>query len=68
MATNGLQNGRIFSNWIGGESRPSHSGELFENRNPADRDERGHYNGAEDTMSDHGPVEAAYLEGIAAFA
>ena len=39
MATNGLQNGRIFSNWIGGESRPSHSGELFENRNPADRDD-----------------------------
>lgn len=36
--------------------------------NPADRDERGHYNGAEDTVSDHGPVEAAYLEAIAAFA
>ncbi|WP_339135150.1 RNA-binding protein [Streptomyces sp. f51] len=35
---------------------------------PADRDERGHYNGAEDTVSDHGPVEAAYLEAIAAFA
>ncbi|PKW12456.1 small subunit ribosomal protein S1 [Streptomyces sp. 1222.5] len=36
--------------------------------NPADRDERGHYTGAEDTVSDHGPVEAAYLEAIAAFA
>ncbi|MBT2370344.1 RNA-binding protein [Streptomyces sp. ISL-10] len=36
--------------------------------NPADRDERGHYIGAEDTVSDHGPVEAAYLEAIAAFA
>ncbi|MGW6007948.1 RNA-binding protein [Streptomyces sp. NPDC055210] len=35
---------------------------------PADRDERGHYNGVEDTVSDHGPVEAAYLEAIAAFA
>jgi len=39
MATNGLQNGRIFSNWIGGERRPSRSGDMFENRNPADRDE-----------------------------
>ncbi|MET9439013.1 hypothetical protein [Streptomyces sp. NPDC006551] len=36
--------------------------------NPAGRDERGHYLGAEDTVSDHGPVEAAYLEAIAAFA
>ncbi|MFF3018249.1 RNA-binding protein [Streptomyces sp. NPDC057939] len=35
---------------------------------PADRDERGHYAGAEDTDSDHGPVEAAYLAAIAAFA
>ncbi|MFK0256259.1 RNA-binding protein [Streptomyces sp. NPDC090445] len=35
---------------------------------PADRDERGHYTGAEDTDSDHGPVEAAYLAAIAAFA
>ncbi|MER6835321.1 RNA-binding protein [Streptomyces cellulosae] len=35
---------------------------------PADRDERGHCNGAEDTVSDHGPVEASYLEAIAAFA
>jgi small subunit ribosomal protein S1 len=36
--------------------------------NPADRDERGHHNGAEDTVSDHGPVEASYLEAGAAFA
>ncbi|WP_455361476.1 RNA-binding protein [Streptomyces sp. SYSU K21746] len=35
---------------------------------PADRDERGHFTGAEDTVSDHGPVEAAYLAAIAAFA
>lgn len=35
---------------------------------PADRDARGHYTGAEDTVSDHGPVEAAYLAAIAAFA
>ncbi|MGW6614212.1 RNA-binding protein [Streptomyces erythrochromogenes] len=35
---------------------------------PADRDERGHYTGTEDTDSDHGPVEAAYLAAIAAFA
>ncbi|MFF9854244.1 RNA-binding protein [Streptomyces litmocidini] len=35
---------------------------------PADRDERGHYTGAEDTVSDHGPVEAAYLAAIAVFA
>ncbi|MEU2509734.1 RNA-binding protein [Streptomyces sp. NPDC007863] len=35
---------------------------------PADRDERGHYTGAEDTVSDHGLVEAAYLAAIAAFA
>ncbi|MGW7072322.1 RNA-binding protein [Streptomyces sp. NPDC054855] len=35
---------------------------------PADRDERGHYTGAEDTACDHGPVEAAYLAAIAAFA
>ncbi|MYW70140.1 RNA-binding protein [Streptomyces sp. SID8379] len=35
---------------------------------PADRDERGRYAGSEDTVSDHGPVEAAYLEAIAAFA
>ncbi|MEU6758335.1 hypothetical protein, partial [Streptomyces sp. NPDC046685] len=35
---------------------------------PADRDQRGYYTGAEDTVSDHGPVEAAYLAAIAAFA
>ncbi|MFI8963048.1 S1 RNA-binding domain-containing protein [Streptomyces sp. NPDC053493] len=35
---------------------------------PAHRDERGHYTGAEDTVSDHGPVEEAYLEAVAAFA
>ncbi|WP_405456898.1 RNA-binding protein [Streptomyces sp. NBC_00101] len=35
---------------------------------PADRDGHGRYNGTEDTVSDHGPVEAAYLEAIAAFA
>ncbi|MEU9234434.1 hypothetical protein [Streptomyces subrutilus] len=35
---------------------------------PADRDEHGHYFGAEVAVSDHGPVEAAYLAAIAAFA
>lgn len=35
---------------------------------PADRDERGVYTGAEEAVSDHGPVEAAYLEAVAAFA
>ncbi|MEU2630670.1 RNA-binding protein [Kitasatospora sp. NPDC007106] len=35
---------------------------------PADRDEHGHYCGAEDAVSDHGPVEAAYLAAVAAFA
>ncbi|MFE0172464.1 RNA-binding protein [Streptomyces sp. NPDC059002] len=35
---------------------------------PADRDEHGHYTGAEDTVSDHGMVEAAYLQAVAAFA
>lgn len=35
---------------------------------PADRDARGHYTGPEDTVSDHGPVEAAYLQAVAAFA
>lgn len=33
-----------------------------------DRDERGHYIGGEDPVSDHGPVEAAYLQAAAAFA
>ncbi|MES9592287.1 MULTISPECIES: hypothetical protein [unclassified Streptomyces] len=35
---------------------------------PADRDEHGSYRGAEEAVSDHGPVEAAYLEAISAFA
>ncbi|MFF4324649.1 RNA-binding protein [Streptomyces sp. NPDC001568] len=35
---------------------------------PADRDGHGRYVGAEDSISDHGPVEAAYLRTIAAFA
>jgi small subunit ribosomal protein S1 len=35
---------------------------------PADRDERGSYVGPEPTVSDHGPVEAAYLQAVAAFA
>lgn len=36
--------------------------------NPADRDGCGHYTGPEDTVSDHGEVEAAYLRTVAAFA
>ncbi|MFI1400413.1 S1 RNA-binding domain-containing protein [Streptomyces sp. NPDC020681] len=35
---------------------------------PADRDEHGRYTGAEDTVSDHGEVEAAYLRAVEAFA
>ncbi|MFF7985939.1 S1 RNA-binding domain-containing protein [Streptomyces sp. NPDC007901] len=35
---------------------------------PADRDEHGHYTGAEDTVSDHGEIEAAYLRAVEAFA
>ncbi|GAB3119577.1 hypothetical protein GCM10027160_33880 [Streptomyces calidiresistens] len=35
---------------------------------PADRDEHGHYTGPEDTVSDHGPVEAAYLRAVGLFA
>ncbi|MEU8848011.1 S1 RNA-binding domain-containing protein [Streptomyces sp. NPDC048564] len=35
---------------------------------PADRDEHGHYIGTEDTASDHGEVEAACLQAVAAFA
>ncbi|MFJ9844162.1 RNA-binding protein [Kitasatospora sp. NPDC101155] len=35
---------------------------------PADRDERGHYVGTEDSESDHGPVEAAYLRAVEDFA
>ncbi|MFD9434726.1 S1 RNA-binding domain-containing protein [Streptomyces sp. NPDC060002] len=34
----------------------------------ADRDEHGHYTGAEPATSDHGPVEAAYLQAVAALA
>ncbi|MER5536705.1 hypothetical protein [Streptomyces mirabilis] len=35
---------------------------------PADRDEHGHYTGTEDTVSDHGEIEAAYLQAVLAFA
>jgi small subunit ribosomal protein S1 len=35
---------------------------------PADRDERGSYQGPEDVVSDRGEVEAAYLRAVAAFA
>lgn len=35
---------------------------------PADRDEHGHCTGPEDTDSDHGKGEAAYLRAVAAFA
>ncbi|WP_055565783.1 S1 RNA-binding domain-containing protein [Streptomyces atriruber] len=35
---------------------------------PADRDDHGHYTGAEDTVSDHGIQEAAYLGAVEAFA
>ncbi|MFH9727499.1 RNA-binding protein [Streptomyces sp. NPDC017254] len=35
---------------------------------PADRDEHGGYIGDEEPISDHGPVEAAYLAAVAAFA
>ncbi|OII63860.1 RNA-binding protein [Streptomyces sp. CC53] len=35
---------------------------------PADRDEHGYYTGSEDTVSDHGPVEEAYLQAVEAFA
>ncbi|WP_027946064.1 hypothetical protein [Amycolatopsis taiwanensis] len=35
---------------------------------PADRNDQGHYVGTQDTLSDHGPVEAAYLAAMAAFA
>ncbi|MFD7291088.1 S1 RNA-binding domain-containing protein [Streptomyces sp. NPDC059863] len=34
----------------------------------ADRDEHGLYTGPEDTVSDHGQFEAAYLQAVAAFA
>lgn len=35
---------------------------------PADRDEHGHYIGGEEPTSDHGAVEASYLQAVAAFA
>ncbi|MEE1785589.1 RNA-binding protein [Streptomyces sp. SP17BM10] len=35
---------------------------------PADRNDWGHYTGTLDPVSDHGPVEAAYLAAVAAFA
>ncbi|MFJ9822456.1 S1 RNA-binding domain-containing protein [Streptomyces sp. NPDC101151] len=35
---------------------------------PADRDEHGSYIGVEESTSDHGPVESAYLQAVAAFA
>jgi small subunit ribosomal protein S1 len=36
--------------------------------NPAARDQHGHYAGTEPATSDHGPIEAAYLQAVAAFA
>lgn len=35
---------------------------------PADRDDHGHYTGTEDSISDHGEIEAAYLQAVKAFA
>ncbi|MEV6019459.1 MULTISPECIES: S1 RNA-binding domain-containing protein [unclassified Streptomyces] len=35
---------------------------------PADRDENGSYIGTAEAVSDHGPVESAYLQAVAAFA
>ncbi|MFE7897077.1 RNA-binding protein [Streptomyces sp. NPDC057424] len=35
---------------------------------PADRDEHGYYAGSQGEFSDHGEVEAAYLQAVAAFA
>ncbi|WAU82128.1 S1 RNA-binding domain-containing protein [Streptomyces sp. Qhu-G9] len=35
---------------------------------PADRDRHGHYTGAKPATSDHGPVEAAYLQAVAVLA
>lgn len=35
---------------------------------PADRDEHGSYVGTAEAVSDHGPVESAYLQAVAAFA
>ncbi|MFI5752876.1 hypothetical protein ACIBBE_45255 [Streptomyces sp. NPDC051644] len=31
---------------------------------PADRDEHGYYTGSEETVSDHGEVEASYLQAV----
>ncbi len=36
--------------------------------NPADRDASGYYIGTEETVNDHGPVEASYLQAVGAFA
>ncbi|MFF1832611.1 S1 RNA-binding domain-containing protein [Streptomyces sp. NPDC058231] len=41
---------------------------LITKYDPADFDASGAYTGAEDSVSDHGPVECAYLEAVAAFA
>jgi hypothetical protein len=41
---------------------------LVSKYDPADHDEHGRYVGVEDQRSDHGPVEAAYLATVAAFA
>jgi hypothetical protein len=35
---------------------------------PADRDDKGRYTGAQNQVSDHGPAEAAYLQAVADFA
>ncbi|WP_181923476.1 RNA-binding protein [Streptomyces inhibens] len=35
---------------------------------PADRDEQGRYTGSEEPVSDRGPIEAAHLRAVAAFA
>ncbi|MEV6163280.1 S1 RNA-binding domain-containing protein [Streptomyces sp. NPDC052052] len=35
---------------------------------PADRDDHGHYTDAEETVSDHGQVEEAYLQAVESFA
>jgi hypothetical protein len=48
-------------------SRPRHVWRVTK-YDPAHRDERGHYIGGEGTDSDHGPIEAAYLDAVAAFA
>ncbi|MDT0468503.1 S1 RNA-binding domain-containing protein [Streptomyces gibsoniae] len=35
---------------------------------PAERDEHGHYTGTQDTVSDHGEIETAYLHAVETFA